>query len=296
MKRAARDALVLIGDGAVGPIQAAVKEGRIQAKEEEEFLFAHNQDQVERMLGEYLTEEGVSGYYPGMFKPLTTFGHDKAIPVLIRIVRDPAYTFRPGTPRSGVSQYELRLRELAILALGDFGDSRGVAPLREAYDAVSTLTYEDLSEELVVSLHRLGELEPYKDFSGRITVEAREAFERKSGPDACRALFALALVQNRVGDRKAARKTYLGLIREVEERKIPRSEIDVLSTTYYNLACLDALEGNKEKAVTLLRQAVEAGFSSRAWIRQDRDLESLRELKSYTDLISNDKLFESPEQ
>jgi len=43
----------------------------------------------------------------------------------------------------------------------------------------------------------------------------------------------------------------------------------------YNLACLDALRGDREKAMEWLRQAVEAGFANADHMGKDTELESL---------------------
>jgi adenylate cyclase len=44
----------------------------------------------------------------------------------------------------------------------------------------------------------------------------------------------------------------------------------------YNVACLFALEGERERAIDLLEQAFASGFGQRDWVRQDPDLASLR--------------------
>lgn len=44
----------------------------------------------------------------------------------------------------------------------------------------------------------------------------------------------------------------------------------------YNVACFFALEGERERALTCLEQAVAAGFAHGAWVERDPDLESVR--------------------
>jgi len=44
----------------------------------------------------------------------------------------------------------------------------------------------------------------------------------------------------------------------------------------YNVACIHALEGAKEQALSLLEEAVRAGFANREWFLRDPDLASLR--------------------
>jgi tetratricopeptide (TPR) repeat protein len=45
----------------------------------------------------------------------------------------------------------------------------------------------------------------------------------------------------------------------------------------YNVACLLALEGHKERAINSLEKAFQAGFANMEWVEKDPDLESLRD-------------------
>jgi len=47
-------------------------------------------------------------------------------------------------------------------------------------------------------------------------------------------------------------------------------------TLYYNLACLEAVEGRRENALEALRKAISARPDVASWARDDDDLESLR--------------------
>lgn len=53
---------------------------------------------------------------------------------------------------------------------------------------------------------------------------------------------------------------------------------------HYNLACIAALTGKPEEAVSQLRQAAQAGFLDVAWMEEDGDLASLRERADYQEL------------
>ncbi len=44
----------------------------------------------------------------------------------------------------------------------------------------------------------------------------------------------------------------------------------------YNVACLYALEGQTEKALSCLEEAIGRGFGRKDWIEHDPDLDSLR--------------------
>ena len=52
----------------------------------------------------------------------------------------------------------------------------------------------------------------------------------------------------------------------------------------YNVACLFALEGQKERALDCLEAAVAAGFAHRDWVENDPDLDSIRDEKRFKKL------------
>ncbi|MCP4200614.1 MAG: hypothetical protein GY769_01610 [bacterium] len=58
------------------------------------------------------------------------------------------------------------------------------------------------------------------------------------------------------------------------------------SFVLYNLASAWARLGKKKRAVSALARAVAAGYSNLEYMEQDSDLESLRELPAYTDLVA----------
>jgi len=45
----------------------------------------------------------------------------------------------------------------------------------------------------------------------------------------------------------------------------------------YNLACLEAINGNTEEAFTWLETSIDAGYADADWMREDLDLATLRE-------------------
>ena len=55
---------------------------------------------------------------------------------------------------------------------------------------------------------------------------------------------------------------------------------------YYDLACLDALEGKREAAFRNLRMAVERGFRDVAHLQRDKDFRSLRRDARWKELIA----------
>jgi tetratricopeptide (TPR) repeat protein len=57
----------------------------------------------------------------------------------------------------------------------------------------------------------------------------------------------------------------------------------------YNIACCEALLGNSEEAIRILQEAVNAGYRNLKHIQGDEDLESLRELEGYQQVIASVK-------
>lgn len=58
-------------------------------------------------------------------------------------------------------------------------------------------------------------------------------------------------------------------------------------TNLYNDACYEALFGDRNKAVQLLEEALSLNPELTEWSRQDSDLDSLREMKSYKALYTD---------
>lgn len=56
--------------------------------------------------------------------------------------------------------------------------------------------------------------------------------------------------------------------------------------TLYNVACVYALQGRAERAFECLESALKHGFAHRQWIEHDSDLNSIRKLPRYAQLIS----------
>jgi tetratricopeptide (TPR) repeat protein len=59
--------------------------------------------------------------------------------------------------------------------------------------------------------------------------------------------------------------------------------------TLYNIACLYAIEGMKDEAMTYLEKAVANGFAQKAWIENDDDLNSLHDMPRFKALLAKMK-------
>ena len=59
------------------------------------------------------------------------------------------------------------------------------------------------------------------------------------------------------------------------------------SENEYNRACLDAICGNADRAITLLRTALENKQTYVDWVLHDPDLESLRDDERFKQLVAD---------
>lgn len=69
------------------------------------------------------------------------------------------------------------------------------------------------------------------------------------------------------------------------DRKLVRLQPDN-ATARYNLACSLALVGRPQDALKALAQAVELGYADRDWMREDPDLQALREHPVFLELLA----------
>jgi len=288
-KAAAVDALVRVGAKAVEAVQAEVKAGRVKRKDGDQILGLFYQVEVEKILATQISDEGGFGFYEGMFESLKKFGADRAVPVLLQIVKDRSYRARVHEFKGTRDQFDAALRQLSIMALGDLGDAAAVEPLEELLR--QAIPIEEEYGEIVVSLFKLGAKQHFDKFTATMIREAEAALTTDYKDEGYTKLFSVGLVQNRVGRRGEAEKTYARLVEVIEQHRRQKEAVEY-SSALYNLACLHALKGEKEPAVGFLRRAVVAGFKDRGWIRMDQDLNSLRELETYKALLAEDTLFQ----
>src|ERR1043165_3207908 len=68
------------------------------------------------------------------------------------------------------------------------------------------------------------------------------------------------------------------------DRKLVKLQPDN-ATAHYNLACSLALSKRKTAAITELKQAVELGYRDFDWMQQDPDLEALKSLPAFQELL-----------
>lgn len=296
-KDPARDALVRIGPKAISAVEKAVEGGRLRRAAADQVRELVDREGVEAILAGLITDEGGTGWFPGQFHELEAFGKSRAAPVLIRMIREPAYGWRIVERREKIGEYDRLLRELAVMALGEFGDASAVEPLKAALaEQPASGLASTLREEIIVALYKLGDKKPVSDFLETSLREGEASLKAQRRDAACDAFFAQGLVLNRVGRRDDAAKAYLRVVEVVEKSPPDAGEVEYLGNAFYNLACLKSLDGKKAESVEWLAKAVKAGFKDRDWIQRDKELDAIRGEESYKALLSNDALFEKPDR
>ncbi|MBI2933147.1 MAG: HEAT repeat domain-containing protein [Planctomycetes bacterium] len=316
------DALVRIGPKATGAVEAAAAEGKVKKKSAEGILAKFHQEEIENILQKLVTEQGGTGFFEGQFADLEKFGKERALPILLRMGTDPGYQFRILDWKGGEKRNQMALRELAVMATGVLGYKEAVKSLKEALAGRVYTSGDEEYEIFVVTLYRLGEKGFYEALARKLAKDAETGLAAEDKTPVFNHLFSLALLQNRVGERREALATYEKLIELIEankalwcrkcDRGLEKADVvegnckecgqavqqrittDLYSSALYNVACLCSLLDEKDKAVRALERAVDAGFDDRQWIEMDRDLEGIRGEEAYRKLMADAKRFEKP--
>ena len=255
---------------------------------------------MERLLEAQIADEDTAGFSEDQFKDLAAYGREKVVPVLIEILLNRSYEFSRMGRRENPASFKAVMKELSVMALGELGGAGALQALEALVsDDVWINGSQRLHEETIVAMHRLGKTQPLEDRLLEIreladTVLKTESTELKE--DACEQLFSLGLLLTRLKRRGEASKVFQEIISVIEKHKLDQVREKLLPSVSYNLACLSALNGDRRKAIQWLEKAVRAGFTDRAWIRADRDLDSIRNEEGYQKLLSSDELFEKKEK
>lgn len=245
------------------------------------------------LLEDVMHEGRVPGFFDGQFAALYEFG-DGAYEWLLRTALDPRVTFvvralsvmalhegrRPSLEAellpllirptfeydypndifrravidtSDVQIYcACKLSQYARFSCAKAGLSR---PIDEKIRALKTIAAKKLGQAETLALGLSGE----DAAAGRLYLLE----------DAMDAFFELGYHHQQLDDYVRAELEY----RTITERPEP---LRVKSWAYYNLACIRAIQGRTEEAITEMERAVDAGFTDVSWARRDGDLAPLR--------------------
>jgi len=150
------------------------------------------------------------------------------------------------------------------------------AEATQAYEESARLNPDDYDALILQAMpyERMGE--PAKARAAR--KRALDAAERvlRNSPDDVRALYLSGGALITLGERQS------GVARLERAVELRPHDFAVL----YNTACSFALAGDSERALELLDRAVGTGRGFRAWIEQDPDLDSLRSLPRYKEILA----------
>ena len=114
------------------------------------------------------------------------------------------------------------------------------------------------------------------DTLAEITEKVTAAFDQETGTFAEGAYETLLEAHNMIG------VALEGDITDENELKT-LGAMDCM--VMYNLACLEALDGNTDEAFTWLEGSIDAGYGDPDWMLADEDLASLREDVRFGELV-----------
>ncbi len=129
----------------------------------------------------------------------------------------------------------------------------------------------DVLYEKARVLHKRGRLQAAKQLYKK-TLSA--------DPEHVEALNNLGVIQLQEGNYPAARTSFTEAIR------LQPDYVD----SHYNLACLNALGGEASQGLVHLRKAVMVDPAVKGWARRDADLENLRGLPGFEEIVGNENL------
>lgn len=134
----------------------------------------------------------------------------------------------------------------------------------EAMD--SDRNHDDDFYSKAVSLTKQGRIEEAKSVYRKVLIQS---------PGDTRALNDLGVLLLHEGEFHQA-ENYL-------EKAVRLNPGDV--NPYYNLACLQTLHGNRQKGMEYLKKAVEIDSRVKDWIKEDSDLEGLKDLPEFKEIF-----------
>ncbi len=282
--------------GAVARIIQAANEDRI----DHVFLGRVLEARIVRLLESIMHEGHVPGFFDGQFAELHAL-HPSAYARLLRHAWDPRVGFV--------------VRSLAVMALHEAGSDQLATQLGALIISAELETEVPLQfsraffrmrfDERDFRLYLVCRLSQYARFSlakagvsGPIdekitylqTKAARQLLDAEEAPDtsddvrlsqldeAMDTYFELGYHFQQL-DRYVQAELHYRVITERPE------SLRAQRWAYYNLACIRAIQGRKEEALTELRQAMDAGFNDTGWAMRDGDLQSLRDDPRFYEIL-----------
>jgi serine/threonine protein kinase/Flp pilus assembly protein TadD len=164
-------------------------------------------------------------------------------------------------------KYQCRYEEAESLCV------KTLAIHRRVFGADQSKTTLSCMHQLAMLHASQGRCEEAERFLADDLETARRVFGREH-PEVLAWMSNLAFVYAELGRHQEAESLYLETL-EVQRRVFGERHPEETANTLYNLACLQALRGNRREAMGWLRDCVEAGFLYADWMSQDPELASL---------------------
>lgn len=276
IKQTSRKAIIQFGVRSFEHLDSYISEHPQSGQDIEELVRQIVRRKVETVFFGEISENGGVGYYSGQFKELESYGR-RVLPVLKDIAKA-EYDFRehPPTPPPRVQRLVRSdyFQQMAINAIGRVGSGQDVDFLKDiSADVPSPL--DPISKLSAISMARLGEKGPFKRLKTMISSSYKEALESgdRFGIRSFGDLYSSFL--SRTGENRKAIKVYKKLL-EFREDDI----------RWYNLACSYAQVGKKQKALEALNKAHDMGYKDAGWLRIDGDMDPLREMDEFQNLLN----------
>jgi tetratricopeptide (TPR) repeat protein len=271
VRRAAAEALAAAGEPGLAAWRDA--SGRIRPEDRRAFLLAYvvaglqAVEQENSSLG-----GGLKGHYDGQFERLSRW-KDTLSESLEEVVR------RPDFPA--------RMKNLALHALADAGPAVPPALVQRLARINEVLASSgarpdpgsdraELEDNLLYCLARLGEEKPLRE-------KLRDIEKQLANDPLPSKAFELGYKWSRLREYDLALHWYEEAIRLSE--RIPEQGGGTLGVVHYNIACIRSRRGEKALAVESLRRAFASGYSDLGWVQQDRDLDPIRSLPEFKELL-----------
>lgn len=277
--------------GAVARIIQAANEDRI----DHVFLGRVLEARIVRLLEAIMHEDHVPGFFDGQFADLYAL-HPSVYARLLRHAWDPRIGFV--------------IRSLAVMALHEAGNEQlanQLAPLIVSADIETDvpntfvrgfrirfserdfrlLLVCRLSQYARFSLAKAGVAEPIDEkidyLQSKAARQLRDAEAVADGPNDLQEELRLLRLEDAMDTYFELGYHFQQLDRYVQAELHYRVITDRPETlrsqrwAFYNLACIRAIQGRKEEALTELQHAMDSGFTDAGWAMRDGDLQSLRD-------------------
>lgn len=131
------------------------------------------------------------------------------------------------------------------------------------------------------ALSNLGKI-AYDEGDPKLSLQYYNQALNAVGTDFCTAAQGAAAVNLQLGSLAASKKLLTQFLTECVDQP---DYADSRKSAFYNLACIESLEGHHHEAFLALKKALDAGFDNENHIRSDADLKALHDKPEWESLL-----------